>query len=352
MSTPSPDKHALTQKQAWLLVALISVIGVLPYLAVLDYWPWSSDSVKWYSRTLYTDQIGSIGQSATAILSVIAPVAALSMVANSLIGGVPFMYRFTDLALFVLCGWALYHLWNQLFPRSATWGLLTVGLFYCHPSAQDILPFLARRTYLLAVLFSTVGLAEFCRFLNTDQREQRVLYVSCACLVLALFSNEFAYISVGVVVLLTLRRADIINWQSLRPAALPVVLAIAALGVRRMVLGNHGGYKVSYFADIRHGERVTTVGADGWQIIDASLQYTFFPSGLTGDAHWVFGGAVGTTAVLAYYAWRAVLRPVLNWHRPQERLKVYLSVWILAYSLSMLSPKPGFGDKVFRWSSP
>ena len=212
MSTPSPDKHALTQKQAWLLVALISVIGVLPYLAVLDYWPWSSDSVKWYSRTLYTDQDWLDWSIGNRHFVGYRPVAALSMVANSLIGGVPFIYRFTDLALFVLCGWALYHLWNQLFPRSATWGLLTVGLFYCHPSAQDILPFLARRTYLLAVLFSTVGLAEFCRFLNTDQREQRVLYVSCACLVLALFSNEFAYISVGVVVLLTLRRADIINW--------------------------------------------------------------------------------------------------------------------------------------------
>ena len=114
-----------------------------------------------------------------------------------------------------------------------------------------------------------------------------------------------------------------------------------------MVLGNHGGYKVSYFADIRHGERVTTVGADGWQIIDASLQYTFFPSGLTGDAHWVFGGAVGTTAVLAYYAWRAVLRPVLNWHRPQERLKVYLSVWILAYSLLYVVSKTWFWRQGF-----
>jgi hypothetical protein len=333
MSTP---KHTAPAQERWIWLAVIAVglFGILPYLPVLEYWPWSSDSVKWFSKSNINNREWLEWAFGHRHFIGYRPIAALSLTLNSAIGGpFPLMYRLTDLLFFFGTGMGVYALWATMTRRVDGWGLLATSLFFCHPSAQDILPFLARRTYLLALFFSTLALICFCRHLNAKQDERRWMFSSCACLVLALFSNEFAYVTIGFMVLLCCTTAPKISLKTLRPA-LPVVgIGCISLGARWYVLGHFGGYHVAYLAKVRGGERVTTLGADFWEVFQASLHYTFFPSAVSGGAHWVYGGALGTGVVVAYYGWRSLVRPLRNWERPTERLKLWLLFWLLGYSL-------------------
>jgi hypothetical protein len=331
MSTPNS-----TGPSRWLAPALllICLLGILPYLPVLDYWPWSSDSLKWYSKSnlAYSGWLDwTFGHRHFVGYR---PIAALSLTMNSAFGGpFPMMYRLTDLLFFMGTGIAIFGLWATLTRRVDAWGLLPTGLFFCHPIAQDVLPFLARRTYLLALFFSTVALICFGRFLNGGAARPRWILTSCVSLALALFSNEFAYVVIGFMVMMCCTTASKITLRTLAPVFPVIGVASISVGVRWYILGHFGGYQVPYFAKIRGGERVTTVGAEFWEVFQASLRYTFFPSSLSGDSHWVYGGLLGTVSVLAYYAWRGLVRPLQRWDRPSERLKLWLLIWLLGYSV-------------------
>jgi len=321
-------------QKIWLALLLVGIVGVFPYLPVLDYWPWSSDSLKWYSKSNLNNPNWIDWAFGHRHFIGYRPIAALSLTINSAIGGpFPQLYRLTDLLLFLGTGFAVFGLWATLTRRVDGWGLLAAGLFFSHPSAQDIIPFLARRTYLLALFFGTVSLICFNRHLNSNRTERRWIFASCICLALALFSNEFSYLTVGFMVLLCCTSASKITLDTLRPA-LPIIgVTLVSLALRWSVLGHFGGYQVAYFAKIRRGERVTTLGAEFWEVFQASLLYTFFPSGISGGSHWVYGGVLGTGVVLTYYCWRSLVRPLRNWEQPNERLKLWLLLWLVSFSL-------------------
>ncbi len=187
MSTPSNLRPTRSLLMALILICLL---GILPYLPILEYWPWSSDSLKWYSKSNihYAGWLDwTFGHRHFVGYR---PIAALSLTVNSAIGGpFPQMYRLTDLFFFFGTGIATYGLWATLTRRFDSWGFLATGLFFCHPVAHVILPLLARRTYLLALCFRTIALICFRPFLNEGESPYRSLLATVIRSALALFSN-------------------------------------------------------------------------------------------------------------------------------------------------------------------
>ncbi|MBT3222271.1 MAG: hypothetical protein HN348_24630, partial [Proteobacteria bacterium] len=327
----------------WLSVFAVALLGILPYMPLLEYWPWTEDSVKWYNKCHVDNPDWFSWIFAHRHYIGYRPVAAASLTLNSAIGGpFPLMYRLTDLSLFFGTGLAVYGLWSTLTRRINGWGLVAMVLFLCHPVAQDVVPFLARRTYVLAVFFSTLALICLGRHLNSDEpdsrlspgppRNRRWLVASCVCLPLAIFSNEFGYVTLGFMVLLCCTATPGISRQTLRSVLPILATGLASLAIRWLVRGHMGGYHVAYITKLQGGDRVLKKGAGFWDVFQASFDYTLFPAGWSGASPWLLGSTLGIALVLSYYGWRALVRPLLNWGQREERLKLCLALWLVGYA--------------------
>ena len=138
-------------------LALLCCVAALPYLGLLPLGPVALDSAEWISHGSPTNPNWREWVFATQHFGVgYRPVAALSFTISQGLGGfAPWIFRATDLLLHLISGLLVYTLYLALTHHSARrhlGGIVAAAIFLAHPAVQDVLPILARRSYLLSNL--------------------------------------------------------------------------------------------------------------------------------------------------------------------------------------------------------
>ena len=155
-ATPSPPRPPVP-RGLWVVLALgIASIGSRPWLATLDQIPMTADGRMWLERGdpgaegwaewVFRTRHFHVGYR---------PVAALTYSATMAVTGpVPGVLRATDLALHLAVALTLALLARRIAPRAPPWSAALAGLLYLlHPVAEDVVPYVARRSYTLSLLF-------------------------------------------------------------------------------------------------------------------------------------------------------------------------------------------------------
>ncbi|MFT7519849.1 MAG: hypothetical protein ACI9MC_001993, partial [Kiritimatiellia bacterium] len=134
----------------WLLCLVAVIAASWPYLDVLDHWPWSLDDWVWVRAGADRGLRWAITESHFIAWR---PVAALSyLVTYWLVGYEPGAYRVTDLVLFGLAVVSVGVGARVLLrDRAGWWAGLAAVLFALHPVGHEIAPYLARRSYSIAL---------------------------------------------------------------------------------------------------------------------------------------------------------------------------------------------------------
>lgn len=248
--------------RAHLGVLLLAIGLSWPWLGLLDLWPMATDTGPWIERgdPAGSDWLKWVFQTRHFKVGY-RPVTALSFSLGSwLAAPSPWLIRGTDCLvhlLSILCLWALLRRVLAGRPGAAAAALLGMLMVLVHPAVEEVVPFSARRSYSLALLFSCAGLWVGVHVAGTGTRAMGRSLLCALLLVLALYSNEVA--SVAILFLPALRwLAD----QSPRPVGrrlasavqvslLPAALVGLALYLRWTVIGGLGGYVVEESAQMR-----------------------------------------------------------------------------------------------------
>jgi hypothetical protein len=126
------------------------------------------------------------------------PVAAFTYWAEWVLGADPtrmLSFRWLDLALHLLAVVLVPWLFRVLHPSSPSWGGFLAGvLFAFHPSWQDIVPWLSRRSYGLCVVLGILAVG----FGVPAIRKGRMPVAGSLFLLASLLSNEMGYVVAGV----------------------------------------------------------------------------------------------------------------------------------------------------------
>lgn len=206
-------------RAAWFLAALLLLLGAWPFASYLTSVPLQPDSLTWIERS----QPGADGWSEWVFRSShfvgYRPLTALSFAADVHLFGLSSLgLRLTDLVLHLGAGAAVFLLARRL---AGVWpGCLALAVFLAHPGADEVVPFLARRSYSIATLGTMLGLLLASHAVGAGRADgeprawSRVaLALSGPTLLLGMFGNELG---------------------ALLAAALPVIaLGSAAPGARR-----------------------------------------------------------------------------------------------------------------------
>ena len=235
------------------LLALVVAACTWPFWTTLGHWPMTADPPVWIGRgALFTPGWQQwIFESDH--FSWYRPVAALSFTLNqAVVGFAPMGYRLVDLGLHVGAGLLTYALVRAIAPKeSRLYGVLAAFLFLAHAGSDEVVPFIARRSYSLALVFGLGALVVLARALREREAggpSRSLALPSLATSLLlpaALLSNEGAIVIVGLMPLLALhlaaaRRIPHTRW--LAASILPLVTTVGALAWRHHVLGGSGGY--------------------------------------------------------------------------------------------------------------
>lgn len=329
----------------WLGLAVLALLASWPWVEMLGYWPMTADPPTWISRgtPLNPDWLSWV--FAKDHYSWYRPVAALTFAANQVLVDVePLLYRLTDLALHLGVGLLASAVFRRWFPGAPLWTSLAVAaLVWVHPIAEEVVPYMARRSYSLAACF---GLAALCALHTGVERviagapTTRAGPLTGALLVLALFSNEAAISTVVVVPLFVaarLRGREHAWGEGLR-LLVPTGLVVAvAMVVRVWILGGLGGYEDP-------GQSGDRVGGILVPLVE----------GLTGTGRSL--ARVGTPLVVllvglgAYYAC-AALRGLSPRAAPEDRLVLVAGLWLALAACMFLvmgiySPRQAYGLQV------
>ena len=333
----APRSLALTALASTLLVAVL-VAGALPFAAYLPYWPMTTDGTLWVSRGALTSPDWWSWDLFSNHFIGYRPVTALSFTLDYLVGGfAAWPYRLTNMLLHGLTGLAVYLAFRALHGPSGRWaGCLAAAVLLAHPVCEEVVPLLARRSYILCALFSAAAvpfLVDACR----DGRWRSRPAALCAAMVaLAIFSNEEGYILVVALPLLALfLRADgQRTWLvRIRPAALIILGAVLALAAKLAATGELGGYGSSEPEPAKFV--ATTI---------KTLKVFFLPSSESGLTPWIPGGEATKTAIWVYLALACLLVPLVllvharvkgRAHHPAS-LPLMLGVWLFGYILLAL----------------
>lgn len=322
----------------WAVAVLAALLlAVLPFLSLIDDLPWGADSVKWLDRGSLDHPRWAHWVFSERHFIGYRPVAAFSFLLNhATTGYAAWGYRGTDLALHAASALALFALVRGLLRDRGVWAVVAMVVYAGHPAVEEVVPFVARRSYLLAQAFGWAALALAVHAAPADGRRRALAAVATAASMgLALLSNEGAYVLLPLLPLCVLHADD---GRPLREAlgrlpvaVLPTVgVALLALARRHQILGSlSGGYHKRYFAYLHR-----TVPA--WQeldapdplaVADAVWRYTLLP-------HPVMGGATPFDALrpLALGAGLlliavAAARPLVD-RRPDARLGALAALWL------------------------
>lgn len=250
-------------------LALLCGVAALPYLDLLPLGPVALDSAEWIVRGSTTNPDWREWVFATQHFGVgYRPVAALSFTINQGVGGfAPWIFRATDLLLHLISGLLVYTLYVALSHRDARrrmGGLVAAAIFLVHPAVQDVLPILARRSYLLANLFSLAALWVLARSLARHGvgASAGPGIASGLLLSLALFSNESSAISILLVPAVAAAVLSTTAWRNvLAASAVPLAISGFAVALRLTLLAGVGGYDVGASSLSRAG----AICAAAWQ---------------------------------------------------------------------------------------
>ena len=123
-------------------------------------------------------------------------------------------------------------------------------------------------------------------------------------------------------------------WRSL-----PVLgIAVSLIGLRYYILGHMGGYHKRYLAYTRNNHNtIIEVDDTPYQVFfEAAWSYVCFPTGASGEQALLLGGAAGMVVALlvaAYYAWRALIAPLLPAADQNRRILLLLFLWICGHAV-------------------
>ena len=130
------------------------------------------DDAVWISRGLWSRPDWAEWVWKTRHLGVgYRPVAALSYTMDAAVAGLTMpVYRCTDLALHVAAGILVFVLFRRLARDAAGWtSLLAAAVFLLHPATEEVVPFLARRSYGLGTVFALGALIAFHEVFREDR---------------------------------------------------------------------------------------------------------------------------------------------------------------------------------------
>jgi hypothetical protein len=341
------------RNERWALRLLTAVlVGWVwwTYAPALHHWPWGSDALKWLqrsdpARTGWTDWVFHsrhfIGWR---------PVTALSFAANGLWGvtpervhGVDFATVGATIALIAAVGLEVFR--SDRDDRSAYLAAgVAAALVALHPVLQEILPYVARRSYGLGSLFGLAGLWIWLIGLRRDGPRwvSPAVVVATALLALSCGSNEASFPIVAALPLFAWHRLAPTDGptalRALRPAALPLAQAAWLAWGRSRVLADDfsTGYVKKYFAYASDGHnRLRQLDAfSPHEVVRAAWSYGLFPSSGTGDgALWttllggVVAGAVVAWVCAAFWVW-----PARGWRDARARTPLIFALWGLGTS--------------------
>ena len=199
-----------TARQWFYGLSLLAVlaVGTWPYWVNLQYGPMGSDSAEWVVRGSTDRPNWSEWVFRSPHLAGYRPVAAISYSLNYLISGLePASYRLLDIVLHVSVAFSIFALYRRLARGLPLWGgWLASALFLAHPLAEQVVPIMARRSYLLATLFSVSALIVIWDGLARSAPGNRTDFgppvIGALLLAGGLLSNETAFVTVAVILAL------------------------------------------------------------------------------------------------------------------------------------------------------
>lgn len=294
------------------LLGAAIVLGLWPHATTLEFAPMTLDAVHWIQRAHGAERWQWIFESAHFIAY--RPVTALSYAwtgsADSALG-----HRVFDLLLHAANGALVYLLARQVAAPARWVAALAAALFLLHPVSEEVVPWLARRSYSLATLFSLAALA----LAGRDTRHAGRGILAGLLSALAVCSNEVAFVSVAMLpawcysqTALGPSRAGV----AARVAAPSLVAAALAVLLRSSFVDGVGGY-----APDASVERFAAVFAGFWRDLVA-----FRPDATVAPARVALGvlgllGCVGQTL------------SALREGRPLAAPLLVMVVWLLFASL-------------------
>jgi hypothetical protein len=324
----------------WHYVALFAVCvlgGFGPYAVLLSHYPEGDDAVKWATSAALVNPEWFDWVFKSRHFIGYRPVTAFSFTLNhAFTGWSPMGYRLTNTALHIAAGLAVYGAFRVLARDKGWWAVVAAAFFFAHPSAETVVPHLARRSYLLGSFFSVLALTVWVSVLRTGRplRSMRAA-VAYGALAIAVLSNEIAFVVVPILVMVTLsERPRDRPWTTAVLRCLPIAALTAGLiALRYVVLGHMGGYHRRYFAFTQNNHNmIREVDDTPYQIVfEAAWRYLFFPTGAHGEQALLLGGAFGMVIALgvaAYYLWRGLVAPLLSRADDDQIVILLLLLWI------------------------
>ncbi|NCG20128.1 MAG: hypothetical protein GWP91_14055 [Rhodobacterales bacterium] len=305
--------------------------GLLPYLDLWDHFPRGADANTWVSASNLDNQAWFTWVFSSRHFVGYRPVAAGSFTLNSLLTGwQPWGYRLTDMTLHVTAGLSVFGLWATVAPKSKPWGLLALLICFAHPASENVVPHLARRSYLLASVFSTTAVICWIRAVRAPHGA-RWLGLSGVLLSAAVLSNEVAVVTAVWMPLVALLWPQDTRTR-LKQSLVPAGILLAAIAMRIYFLGHMGGYKKHYFAHARRGQNVLREmdPVEPFSIVFASVRYLVNPTSASGDVAWwstVPGGSlfIGFAALCMVVV---AIASIVRLRQRQDALPALLLMWI------------------------
>lgn len=306
-----------------LLLAPLLALGLRPYAELLRLWPLTTDSALWVARGSL-DNPNWLGWAlARPHFVFYRPVAALSYTLSDALGGIDgIAYRGTDVLLHGAVALLVYALYRELVGDRRGWAALTATAFFLvHPVGEEVVPFLARRGYLLMTGFGAASVWVFARACRRGRGAiSGATGASALLLAASLLATEVDFALLPLYPLLALHLAGgwpRPPWRALARAALPLLAGAAVYAGRLAMLGDVGGYS-----------RVRSGWDRFWHLMPDAVSYPLFPSSATGQPAWLPLGGVEVALLVAYLAWRAALAPLGRLDRPRERVSLVLVAWL------------------------
>lgn len=290
----------------WGAFLVVLWLGVGPYLPYLHLGPIRDDAVIWIVRSAYfqPDWVEWVFQSPH--FSAFRPLAALSYTCNSALAQLdPFAYRVFDLLLHGVVVILLLQAYRRVAPGLPAFGaLVAAGLFLAHPGVEEVLPYLARRSYTLASAFGLGAMLSFVRAVDRTARSEDGYWRASlrfmpggVLLVCALLSNEIAFAALPLLPLIALHcsrgpdRLPVVR-TLLVCCTIPFVLAAGAVAARIAATGTLGGYGF----ETAWGTRYAWAFTQFWRELGCWSDAT----SLLGKT----GATIAYSFIVLYLAWR------------------------------------------------